>query len=390
MLFILTTAEDGGVPVQFRIADGNTNDSVTHIETWNTLKSWLAVRTFSTSPTPSSAHTRTSIPSPAPAAALSRCCRDRAKRTGSSASAFRPPPWELVRDRPDPRGRGGPRDQWYLYRDPTGSMEAWPIVWVWSKLLTAHQRASRQRRIGAAVEALGSLRDRIVSPRARIRGASRIDLEVEKILEHYHVRRYVKVSRTVRAEHDFNQTRRGRPGADTAYRRITHRRYDLEWTIDAAAVAYDEKSDGIYPLITNDLTLTPQQVLEAHKGQPRLERRFEQLKTVHEIAPVFLKNPARIEAFFTVYFLALLIQALIERELRQTMKREQLKALPLYPEERRCAHPTTEQVLRLFSHAERHVLSRAGRLVQSFDAEFTPLQHQVLELLGVPASGFRG
>ncbi len=31
---------------------------------------------------------------------------------------------------------------------------------------------------------------------------------------------------------------------------------------------------------------------------------FEQIKTVHEIAPVFLKNPGRIEAFFTLYFLA--------------------------------------------------------------------------------------
>ena len=131
-------------------------------------------------------------------------------------------------------------------------------------------------------------------------------------------------------------------------------------------------------------------MLEAHKGQPRLEKRFEQLKTVHEIAPVFLKNPARIEAFFTVYFLALLIQAFIERELRQTMKRERLKALPLYPEERRCAHPTTEQELRLFSHAERHLLSRAGRVVQCFEADFNPLQRQVLDLLGVPASGFRG
>ncbi len=149
-------------------------------------------------------------------------------------------------------------------------------------------------------------------------------------------------------------------------------------------------SDGVYPLITNDRTRTPLQVLEAHKGQPRLDKRFEQLKIVHEIAPVFLKDPARSEAFFTVYFLALLIQALIERELRQTMKRERLKALPLYPEERRCAHPTTEQVLRLFSHAERQVLSRVGRVVQRFDAEFTPLQHQVLELLGLPASAFRG
>ena len=71
------------------------------------------------------------------------------------------------------------------------------------------------------------------------------------------------------------------------------------------------------------------------------------------------------------------------------MARERLKALPLYPEERRCAHPTTEQVLRLFSHAERHVISRAGRVVQSFEAEFTPLQRQVLDLLGVPASDFQ-
>lgn len=72
------------------------------------------------------------------------------------------------------------------------------------------------------------------------------------------------------------------------------------------------------------------------------------------------------------------------------MQRERLKALPLYPEDRRCAHPTTEQVLRLFSHAQRHRLSRAGRVVQCFESEFTPLQRQVLDLLGVPASVFRG
>ena len=39
LLFILTTDADGGVPVQFRTADGNTNDSITHIETWTTLRS---------------------------------------------------------------------------------------------------------------------------------------------------------------------------------------------------------------------------------------------------------------------------------------------------------------------------------------------------------------
>ncbi len=38
LLFILTTEAESGVPVQFRVADGNTNDSITHIETWNTLR----------------------------------------------------------------------------------------------------------------------------------------------------------------------------------------------------------------------------------------------------------------------------------------------------------------------------------------------------------------
>ena len=134
----------------------------------------------------------------------------------------------------------------------------------------------------------------------------------------------------------------------------------------------------MYPLMTNDRSLSPAQVLEAHKGQPMIEKRFEQVKTVHEIAPVFLKNEGRIEALFTLYFLALLVQALIERELRLAMTRENIDELPLYPEQRQCAHPTTEQVLRLFSLAERHKLLQDGQTIQVFDLSLTDLQRQVL------------
>jgi transposase len=38
LLFILTTDADGGVPVQFRCADGNTTDVRTHIQTWESLR----------------------------------------------------------------------------------------------------------------------------------------------------------------------------------------------------------------------------------------------------------------------------------------------------------------------------------------------------------------
>jgi len=145
----------------------------------------------------------------------------------------------------------------------------------------------------------------------------------------------------------------------------------------------------MYPLLTNDRSLSPAQVLEAHKGQPTIEKRFEQIKTVHEIAPVFLKNEGRIEALFTLYFLALLVQALIERELRLAMKRERIVELPIYPEQRQCRRPTTEQILRLFSLAQRHVLMRADHTVQLFHPELTELQRQVLDLLGVPRHSYR-
>ena len=390
LLFILTVTGEG-VPCQFRCADGNTNDSVTHIDTWNALRAVAG---------------RSDFLYVADSKLCSRENLDYIDRAGGRFVTVLPrsrledelfrkwlqtntPPWELVWDRPNPHHSDGPRDCWYVYRAALPSMEACRIVWVWSSLLTLHQHARRHKNIAAASEKLQALRARLASARARLRGAAQIDLEVAQIMERYHVVRYLKVKRTVCETHTYKQARRGRPGPNMEYRRITRRRYDIEWSTDEQAVAYDQKSDGMYPLLTNDRNLSPAQVLEAHKGQPKIEKRFEQIKTVHEIAPVCLKNEGRIEALFTLYFLALLVQALIERELRLAMKREKIEELPVYPEQRQCKSPTTEQILRLFSLAERHTLLSAGHVVQRFHPELTELQRQMLTLLGVPHHAFQ-
>jgi transposase len=391
LLLILTVCADGSIPVAFRCTDGNASDSRTHIETWNALRAVAGRADFLY-------------------VADSKLCSrenmdyiDRAggrfvtvlPRTRLEDQEFRKwiqthtPDWECVWDRPNPRSSDGPRDRWYVYRAPLLSAEVWSIVWVWSTLLTLHQEARRRRDIAAAIEELNELRQRLAGAKTRLRGAAEIDLQIKTLLDKHHVNRYLKVSRTVREEHVYKQTRRGRPGPDMAYRKITKRRFDIEWTMDEEAIAYDHNSDGMYPLITNDRGLSPAQVLEAHKGQPMIEKRFEQVKTVHEIAPVFLKNEGRIEALFTLYFLALLVQALIERELRIAMKREKIAQLPLYPEQRLCANPTTEQILGLFSFAERHELVQDGNTVQVFDVQFTDLQRQLLTLLSIPEQVFR-
>jgi transposase len=390
-LFILTMSADGNIPVAFRCSDGNTSDSRTHIETWNTLRAVAG---------------RADFLYVADSKLCSRENMDYIDRAGGRFVTVLPrsrledeefrkwvqtntPDWQCVWDRPNPRYSDGPRDRWYVYRAPLPSAEVWSVVWVWSTLLTLRQEARRRRNIAAATEDLMHLRERLAGAKTRLRRAADIDLQIKTILEKHHVGRYLKVSRTVRENHLYKQTRRGRPGPHTAYRKITKRRFDIVWTMDEDAIAYDHKSDGMYPLITNDRALSPAQVLEAHKGQPMIEKRFEQIKTVHEIAPVFLKNEGRIEALFTLYFLALLVQALIERELRLAMQRENIAELPLYPEQRSCTRPTTEQILRLFSLAERHALIQDGKTVQEFETQFTDLQRQVLALLGVSEQAFR-
>lgn len=390
LLFILTTDADGGVPVQFRCAEGNAADVRTHVQTWDSLRAlagradFLYVADSKLCSNDNMAHIARAGGRFVTVMPRSRQEDGQFRKWIQTAS----PAWELVWDRPNARCADGPRDKWYVFKPELPSAELYAITWVWSTLLSLHQTHRRQKHLAAAIERLTELKRRLAAARARLRGAAQIDLQVAQILERSSVARYLKVSRVVREEHSFKQSRRGRPGPQTAYRKITRRRYDIEWALDAQAIAYDQKSDGMYPLLSNDRSLSPAQVLTAHKGQPRIEKRFEQLKSVHEIAPVFLKNEARIEALFTLYFLALLVQALIERELRQAMKAAGIEQLPLYPEARACRRPTTEHILRLFSLAERVTVLAGKDVVRVFPPNLTDLQRQVLGLLGVPASAY--
>lgn len=390
LLFILTMTEDAHIPIAFRCSDGNVSDSRTHIETWNTLRVLAG---------------RADFLYVADCKLCSRENMDYIDRAGGRFVTVMPrnrledeefrkwiqtntPDWECVWDRPNPRYADGPRDCWYVYRAPLLSAEVYAVVWVWSSLLTLRQEARRRRNIAATIEQLKQMRQRLAGAKSRLRGAAEIDQQVKMILEKYSVSRYLKVSRTVREEHRFMQTQPGRPGPQTAYRKITKRRFDIQWSLDEQAIAYDHKSDGMYPLMTNDRKLSSAEVLQAHKGQPMIEKRFEQVKSVHQIAPIFLKNEGRIEALFTLYFLALLVQALIERQLRLAMQQNNIAELPLYPEQRECEHPTTEQILRLFSLATRHKLSKGAHTLHIFQVEFTDLQRQLLSLLGVPEQAF--
>jgi hypothetical protein len=103
---------------------------------------------------------------------------------------------------------------------------------------------------------------------------------------------------------------------------------------------------------------------------------------------VTLKSPFRIEALFACQFIALLTNCLIERQLRQAMTREGIHELALYHEQRACTAPTAALIFDHFADLQRHHLTRDAQHIQTFDPQLTPLQLQLLELLGIPARAY--
>ena len=388
LLYGMTTTLDGGVPVQFRCDDGNTNDTTTHWGTWTALRDlhggpdflYVADSKLCTMENMEAIHNAKGRF----VTVLPRSRREDAQFREWIQS--NEPTWEVVWDRPNPRRRYGPRDVWMVHRPLIPSREGWPVTWVFSTLLRLHQEHRRQENILRATQEIKALQAQLAGPRPRLRSQFLIEERLKEIVSRLRVSDYIRAWVYEKKESRFLQERPGRPGPETRYRRKVRKRLGVAYDINDEAIQYDQKSDGMYPLLSNDRSLTAAQVLEAHKRQPKIEGRFKDLKSVFEIAPVFLKNEGRIQALFLLYFMALLVEAVIERELRRSMTAHKIEELPLYPEARMCKRPTARRVFDLFSSAQRHVLTKGTETVQLFPPELTDLQAQILELLDAPKS----
>jgi len=121
--------------------------------------------------------------------------------------------------------------------------------------------------------------------------------------------------------------------------------------------------------------------LKAYKYQPRLEKRFSQFKSVHNAAPLLFKKIERIEANMFAFFIALALQALLEREIRSNMNTAVIEKLYIYPEDRECKRPTTSIVFDRFSQLSRYVVRGKGTPDSHFQDQLSPAQIEILAVL---------
>ncbi|MCA1670886.1 MAG: hypothetical protein LC799_01325 [Actinobacteria bacterium] len=389
MVFILTVAADGAVPITYRLADGNTTDDPTHVPTWDGLVALLGRADF-LSVADSKLCSRDAMGHIAAAGGrfVTVLPRSRSEdRWFRDWAQTQHPDWTEACRRPGTRA-GEPDQVYATFPAPLPSAEGYRIVWVHSGDKAARDAASRQARIEAGAAAIDALAARLAGPKCRLKTRVAIEDDAAAALERAGAARWITYTVDETTEETYRQERRGRPGANTRYRRHTRTRHTLSFDTRLDVPAYDAATDGCLPLITNDTALTDAEVLAAYRYQPHLERRHHLLKTVQDAAPVLLRSPARIEALFCAQFLALLLGALIERQIRTAMAAAATRDIPLHPELRACTAPSAERVLEIFSDLTRHELHRDDHHVQTFRPDLDPLQHQVLDLLGVPTTSY--
>lgn len=109
--------------------------------------------------------------------------------------------------------------------------------------------------------------------------------------------------------------------------------YEYYWQFDITMQSdtfkeHSEEESGYFILATNNLTLTPSELLHEYKSQQRVERGFRFLKSPEFLSDaLFLKKPQRIEAMLMIMTLCLMVYAALEYKIRKELK-EQNKTFP--------------------------------------------------------------
>lgn len=390
LLYSVTISADGAVPIHAKTYDGNTTDDQVHIETWSFLREivghgnflYVADSKLCTRPNMSFINSRqgrflTVMP-----------------RSRNEDDWFRnhlqdhAVEWTEVHRQPNPRRGDLPDVVYHGVESPQRSSDGYRVLWYRSSQKEEQDRESRVQRLSRAHAALDGLQ--APGRRRQFGGVSEAKQAGERIVEQYQVQRFLRVEVDCRMEEEHVQAGPGRPGPNTEYRRVETPRFRIRFEEDAEALKREARCDGLFPLMTNDDSLSVVEALRKYKYQPFVEKRHEELKSVFGVAPVWLKKVERIECLLWLYYAVELVGALVEREVRRRMAAGGVESLALYPDGAPTETPTADVVLKALEGHRRHrLLDQQGQELRRFHDPLPEAAREALELLGVGNAAYR-
>ena len=390
IVFSLTISADGAVPVHCKTYPGNRTDDTTHIETWTVLRDIAGRSDFLY-------------------VADCKLCTHKQLSfivgNGGRVVTIIPKTWGEVK-RFKESMRETPKTRKMIWRKPVANREGsyetfyrisgsyetekggYGVHWIYSTEKRKQDSELREKRLEEASLALADISGRLNVRSLKTR--EQIERRVEKILKKHDVVGFYNVTITEDKEVTQKQEGRGRRGSNTRYREVVKTVYSLSWGKNREALKKEKNVDGLFPLLCTDKAMGAREALEAYKYQPRLEKRFEQLKSVHLVAPTLFKNTGRVEAMMFLFFMALIIQAVIEREVRNSMRAKEIEAIAVYPEHRLAYHPTTAKIFDRFHDTSVSRIMRGDEVEEEYRDDLSAVQKEVLELLGMTEQDYWG
>jgi transposase len=267
------------------------------------------------------------------------------------------------------------------------SKEGYRIIWCKSSQKAELDADVREAQLRMAQAELYDLGTRINKGKLKTRPS--IKKAITAILKSTKCKGLFDVRIATRTVITTKRLRPGRPKADDPVREIKTKQLHLVVSRDKKAIRAQARQDGVFPLLTNlAASNSPRkEVILIYKYQPYIEKRHALFKTELGVHPVYIKKPRRAAGLIHATFLAMMLDALIERTIRLSMEAEGIESLPIYPEGRHSKTPTTARVLEMFSDVSWYEYERGGETT-IFPVQLTPLQREILRLLGMDEAAY--
>lgn len=384
IVFGLNITADGHVPLSYKLFDGNTNDDVTHIPNWNSLRTLLEKEDFIY------------------VADCKLCSQNNLRHIADNGGLFitivpknrkevkqfykylrkNDVTWKDAFSLESSRKKGVMNI--YKTCEVEGVKENFRTIFVHSSLKKKEDEDRRLAKIEKANRKLEELSPKLNA--YHLKSENEIKSAVNKICKE--VKEFINVKILTDRRQIKVKVSPGRPSRMSEYKNKWKFTYRIQWELNEKAMAEAAKTDGIFPLITNT-ELQASEVLRKYKSQPFLEKRMYTKKTVLEVAPVFLKKEKRIEAMLFLYFLALMIVSLIERKIRKNMAREGIEKLPILPQGMNTKKPTWNNIRYFYRNIHHAQVIRNGRCIQAVVKGLIDLHDRINRLLEVPESVYR-
>jgi transposase len=364
---------DGGVPVAHAALDGNTAESTTHLDNLRRLRTLLPKKWELYI-----ADTKLDTPENLLAVAESNgkfLCggaftvdlQDRFLRQRKQLRPVDYYPKSQERLLPEQR------DQYQAFEVPERLEEEpkgrkrkldYRLLFVWSEAKQRQEAATRERHVAKIQEEFQAVE----------RNLNKYTLKTEAV-----VTRRLEAARAKYTEGKLftYQVTKQRSGT-----------LQLHWDIDAKALEKAKLLEGVFVLKTNlpKKRCPLKRVLRKYKEQSQVERRIHHLKGPLAVTPMFLEKPERIAGLLCIVVWALMVLALMERQVRRSLKGKPLYGL--YPENRPSPAPTGPALLDCFSTLC-IVIVKQGGTTQRRLSQPDEVQSKLLLLLGIPPDALK-